>query len=180
MSESLDLPLACITRICKHALPPGAQISKEVKQAMGKAAALFILYLTNTANEMCRQSGRTLVSADDVLAGVEEIEFDMFLQPLQKYLEQFRVEMKKKREASGSGKKRSRAEAEQPQQQQQHAQGDTSTAEGGADAREEGEGEGERAEKKQRADTSTTAASGNASSSAGSGGKQDSSHAQDE
>ena len=49
MSEQLELPLAPIQRIVKAALPQGATVAKEVKQSLGKAAALFILYLTNTS-----------------------------------------------------------------------------------------------------------------------------------
>ena len=97
MSESLDLPLASISRIVKAALPPGATLSKEVKQSLGKAAALFILYLSSTANDVCRTHRRSTVSGDDVLAAVEECEFDMFLEPLQVYLKQFREEAAKKK-----------------------------------------------------------------------------------
>ena len=35
---------------------------------------------------MCRNANRTLVNADDVLAAIEEMEFEMFLDPLQEYL----------------------------------------------------------------------------------------------
>ena len=49
MSEQLDLPLAPIHRIVKAAVPAGAGVSKDVKQALGKAASLFILYLTSTS-----------------------------------------------------------------------------------------------------------------------------------
>jgi histone H3/H4 len=144
MSEQLDLPLAPIHRIVKAAVPAGAGVSKDVKQALGKAASLFILYLTSTsancsgalqrdqlaalvppltsggslvaccygftlpssfsATDVCKSHHRLTVNGEDVLAALEEIEFDMFLEPLQAYLASFREDalQKKKTKAAAN------------------------------------------------------------------------------
>lgn len=39
-----------------------------------------------SANEVCKHAHRSMVNADDVLAAVEELEFEQFLEPLQTYL----------------------------------------------------------------------------------------------
>jgi len=44
------------------------------------AALLF------SAQDVCKGQLRSIMTGDDVLAAVEELEFDMFLDPLQAYL----------------------------------------------------------------------------------------------
>jgi histone H3/H4 len=53
---------------------------------LNKAATVFILYLTNAANEQCRAHKRTTISAQDVLTAVEEVGFAEFIDPLKDYL----------------------------------------------------------------------------------------------
>ncbi|KAH9095879.1 hypothetical protein Ae201684P_010089 [Aphanomyces euteiches] len=42
-----DLPLVSVTRVAKQALPDKAGLSKEAKETIQAAAAVFILYLTS-------------------------------------------------------------------------------------------------------------------------------------
>jgi len=94
----LELPLAPISRLAKNELPDNIQISKEVKASFAKSAGVFILYLTNQANQFCQKAKRSTISADDVLAAVQELEFDEFLPELQDYLAVYRESAQKKKE----------------------------------------------------------------------------------
>ena len=45
--EDLNLPAAVVARLMKDALPEGCNVSKEARQAVCRAASVFVLYLTS-------------------------------------------------------------------------------------------------------------------------------------
>ena len=85
--EDLNLPNAVITRIIKDALPDGVAVSKEARSAMAKAASVFVLYATSTANSLAQKNKKKTVSAQDVLNALEEMEFNNFVEPLKESLD---------------------------------------------------------------------------------------------
>ena len=64
-----------------------AQISKDALMAFNEAAKLFIYYVTSTANDICRESKRQTISAEDVFKALGEIDFEEFVKPLRDSLE---------------------------------------------------------------------------------------------
>eukprot|EP00457_Paulinella_chromatophora_P019262 gb/GEZN01020867.1/.p1 GENE.gb/GEZN01020867.1/~~gb/GEZN01020867.1/.p1 ORF type:complete len:155 (-),score=36.58 gb/GEZN01020867.1/:115-579(-) len=109
---AFELPVATVTKIAKHCLPSDAQIGKEAKTAFARAAGIFALYLAHTANDIAKTSNRSTISAKDVLEAVEEIEFEEFLEPLEKCLKAFQKEHEKKPGAGGGKKKKSPAKGD--------------------------------------------------------------------
>lgn len=109
MASEYELPNASVARIMKAALPSNIQVAKEVKSSFCKAAGLFILYLTTTANDTCKLNKRTTVTAADVMEALNELEFDEFIPPLQSFLERYREEQSNKK----SAKKASKASAQE-------------------------------------------------------------------
>ncbi|XP_072908295.1 DNA polymerase epsilon subunit 3 [Hemitrygon akajei] len=103
--EDLNLPNAVITRIIKEALPDGVNVSKEARSAISRAASVFVLYATSCANNFAMKSKRKTLSASDVLAAMEEMEFDRFITPLKDALEAYKREQRGKKEASEQKKK---------------------------------------------------------------------------
>jgi histone H3/H4 len=95
MMERLDVPRAPIARLLKGALPESYKISREVKEACARAAGLYLLYMANAADECCRASGRTTVSAEDVLGGLEESELEALCQPTHDFVRAYRKKMRK-------------------------------------------------------------------------------------
>lgn len=85
--EDLNLPNAVITRIIKEALPDGVNVSKEARRAISQAASVFVLYATSCANNFAMKAKRKTLNAGDVLAAMEEMEFERFLEPLREALE---------------------------------------------------------------------------------------------
>uniref|UniRef100_A0A3P9NVA1 DNA polymerase epsilon subunit 3 n=1 Tax=Poecilia reticulata TaxID=8081 RepID=A0A3P9NVA1_POERE len=85
--EDLNLPNAVITRIIKEALPDGVNVSKEARRAISQAASVFVLYATSCANNFAMKAKRKTLNAGDVLAAMEEMEFERFLEPLRDALE---------------------------------------------------------------------------------------------
>ncbi|XP_013781842.1 DNA polymerase epsilon subunit 3-like [Limulus polyphemus] len=111
--EDFNLPNSVITRIVKDALPDGVNVSKEARSAFSKAASIFVLYATSSANNFALKAKRKTLSGNDVLTAIEDMEFENFLEPLQESLEAFRKEKAKKNESGGKGKKK-RPESDKP------------------------------------------------------------------
>ncbi|XP_046901717.1 DNA polymerase epsilon subunit 3 [Hypomesus transpacificus] len=103
--EDLNLPNAVITRIIKEALPDGVNVSKEARRAISQAASVFVLYATSCANNFAMKAKRKTLNAGDVMAAMEEMEFERFLQPLREALEAHKKGLKGKKEASEQKRK---------------------------------------------------------------------------
>ncbi|XP_056135172.1 DNA polymerase epsilon subunit 3 [Lampris incognitus] len=103
--EDLNLPNAVITRIIKEALPDGVNVSKEARRAISQAASVFVLYATSCANNFAMKAKRKTLNAGDVLAAMEEMEFERFLEPLKEALEVYKKEQRGKKEVSEQKRK---------------------------------------------------------------------------
>lgn len=106
--EDLNLPAAVVARLMKDALPVGCNVSKEARQAVCRAASVFVLYLTSQSNTLAQQSKRKTVSGADVIAALAEMDFEEFSDPLKEALEDHKSRQKnkklsKKRKADDSG-----------------------------------------------------------------------------
>ncbi|CDH59190.1 hypothetical protein RO3G_11519 [Lichtheimia corymbifera JMRC:FSU:9682] len=80
--EDNELPKANISRVLKHALPPGTALQKEAKTAVSKSATVFINYLSSVANDTARSANHKTISAADVFKAMEVLELDHLIQPL--------------------------------------------------------------------------------------------------
>ncbi|XP_075902476.1 DNA polymerase epsilon subunit 3 [Nelusetta ayraudi] len=103
--EDLNLPNAVITRIIKEALPDGVNVSKEARRAISQAASVFVLYATSCANNFAMKAKRKTLNAGDVLAAMEEMEFEQFLEPLKEALDVYKKGQKGKKEVSEQKRK---------------------------------------------------------------------------
>ena len=103
--EDLNLPNAVVNRIVRDALPPSCKVSKEANAAIAKAASVFVLYATSCANNVAQKSHRKTLNGADVIKGIQEMEFDKFVKPLETSLEQWKAGQAKKKEESSKRKK---------------------------------------------------------------------------
>ena len=97
IEAEFGLPLASITRIVKSRLPQGIQVGKEAKLAFSKASGIFVLYLVSCALDICKESKRSTISAADIFAALEEVEFDDYKEPLRDYLNKYREQQDAKK-----------------------------------------------------------------------------------
>jgi histone H3/H4 len=97
IESEFGLPLASITRIVKSRLPEGIQVGKEAKLAFSKASGIFVLYLVSCALDICKESKRSTISAADIFAALEEVEFDDYKEPLRDYLNKYREQQDAKK-----------------------------------------------------------------------------------
>ena len=98
-AEDADLPKALVKRIVKAkliTLQPQAetddqkrevQLNKDALLAFAESSKIFIAYVTATANDICKQAKRQIISGEDVATALEELEFDTFVGPIRQSLE---------------------------------------------------------------------------------------------
>eukprot|EP00939_MAST-03C_sp_MAST-3C-sp1_P004325 g4325.t1 len=97
--STLSIPNANVARILKEALPPGVSVSKDARQAFSRAAGIFILYLSSTANDYCKINKHQTITVRNVMDAVEEIGFNDFSETLRKCLESIKENQREKKEA---------------------------------------------------------------------------------
>ncbi|WOL03495.1 hypothetical protein Cni_G12215 [Canna indica] len=96
--EVEELPKAIVRRVVKDKLSKMAagggedevSVQKDALLAFSESTRIFIHYLSATANDICKESKRQTMNADDVLKAIEEIDFPEFVEPLKASLEEFR------------------------------------------------------------------------------------------
>lgn len=85
--EDLNLPHASVQKIIKEALPDNINIGKDVKNALAKAASMFILYITSQGCQVAQKCNRKALVAQDIFEALEEAEFEDFIEPLKESLQ---------------------------------------------------------------------------------------------
>ena len=91
--EDLNLPNSIVARIIKESLPEGVNVSKEARTAIAKAASVFVLYCTSCSNNLAMKANRKIISGQDVLGAMADMEFERFIEPLQASLESIHLQI---------------------------------------------------------------------------------------
>ncbi|CAG8950596.1 hypothetical protein HYFRA_00002805 [Hymenoscyphus fraxineus] len=73
--DDFALPKSIVTKLAKGVLPPNTQIQGNAMLAMTKSATVFVNYLASHANEHAISRNQKTLSAADVFAALEELEF---------------------------------------------------------------------------------------------------------
>ncbi|XP_016488440.1 uncharacterized protein LOC107808429 [Nicotiana tabacum] len=105
--EQEGLPKTIVRRLVKDKLSQlstdtDISLLRDSLLAFSESARIFIHYLSATANDICKESKRQTINAEDVFKALEEIEFPEFIEPLRASLEVFRQRNSKRK--SGSSK----------------------------------------------------------------------------
>ncbi|PWA49032.1 NF-Y protein [Artemisia annua] len=104
IGEAEELPKAVVRRVVKEKLSQlsqdGAdiQVLKDSLSAFSESSRIFIHYLSATANDICKESKRQTINAEDVFKALEEIEFPEFIASLRTSLEAFSAFFDKRNE----------------------------------------------------------------------------------
>ncbi|CAL9154007.1 DNA polymerase II subunit B4 [Musa acuminata AAA Group] len=107
-AEVEELPKAIVRRVVKDKLSQLASggeeedvsVQKDALLAFSESTRIFIHYVSATANDICKESKRQTINADDVLKALEEIDFPEFVEPLKVALEDFRTKNAVKKSGS--------------------------------------------------------------------------------
>lgn len=108
--DDMTLPNTVVLRLIKEALPDGVTVGKEARVAVVKAACIFILFLTSSANTVAKKVGRKTITGPDVLKAIENIELDNFIEPLKEALENFKKSQQEKKDANTKKKQQRKDE----------------------------------------------------------------------
>lgn len=103
--QDLNLPNAVIGRLIKDALPDGISASKEFRTAVGRAASVFVIYLSSAATEEAKKANMKTIGPNHVFAALEGVEFESFVEPLKQALEVYRKTAKEKKDKIPAKKK---------------------------------------------------------------------------
>ncbi|CAL6391876.1 unnamed protein product [Bathycoccus prasinos] len=121
-SSTDDLPRAHIKRLMKHHLsqfthvdaktaqPFEPNIAKDALDGVQQACKIFIHYLTSTANDICAESKRSTLSADDVIRAVREIDFHELEPKLRDHLNQAKTAAAQRQALAASAAERATTE----------------------------------------------------------------------
>ncbi|KAJ0485399.1 putative DNA-directed DNA polymerase transcription factor Hap3/NF-YB family [Helianthus annuus] len=119
VAEAEELPKAIVRRVVKDKLSQlsqnGAdiQVLKDSLLAFSESARIFIHYLSATANDICKESKRQTINAEDVFKALEEIEFPEFIAPLRASLEEFKQKNAKRKSDSSKAKEAKKSKTEE-------------------------------------------------------------------
>ncbi|KAF3332056.1 DNA polymerase epsilon subunit 3-like protein [Carex littledalei] len=117
-AEVEELPRSIVRRLVKEKLSELAgdedvNVNKDALLAFGESARIFIHYLSATANDLCKESKRQTINAEDVLKALDEIEFPEFIELLKPALEDFRKKNAVKRSGAKAKETEKKRKAEQ-------------------------------------------------------------------
>ncbi|XP_038973727.1 DNA polymerase epsilon subunit 3-like [Phoenix dactylifera] len=140
-----ELPRAIVRRVVKDKLAElstgGAgggeeevKVHKDALLAFAESARIFIHYLSATANDICKESNRQTINAEDVIKALEEIEYPEFIEPLRISLEDFR----RKNVAKKSGAKAKETDRKRKLEQEMPTQNGYDGTEGAPEEDENG------------------------------------------
>ncbi|KAF5751721.1 DNA polymerase epsilon subunit 3 [Tripterygium wilfordii] len=109
VADAAELPMAIVRRVVKEKLSecsPDVDIlvHKEALLALSESARIFIHYLSATANDICKESKRQTIIADDVSKALEEIEFPEFTEDFNASLADFRQKNSGKKATASKAK----------------------------------------------------------------------------
>ncbi|CEP07281.1 hypothetical protein [Parasitella parasitica] len=96
--EDNELPKANVTRVLKSALPPGTALQKDARLAVGKAATVFINYISSVANDVAQGANHKTISAADVFKALDICELEHMVPELQESLSAFQQIMLEKKQ----------------------------------------------------------------------------------
>ncbi|XP_074289337.1 uncharacterized protein LOC141614489 [Silene latifolia] len=132
-AEAEELPRTIVRRVVKDKLSElsgdsgDVMLHKEALLAFSESARIFIHYLSATAHDICSESKRQIINAEDVLNALDEIEFSEFVGPLREALDEFRKKAAGKRAGTSKAKDDSK---------KRKTDGDTTSEKGGDEVEE--------------------------------------------
>ncbi|KAH8282751.1 hypothetical protein KR054_009519 [Drosophila jambulina] len=102
--EDLNLPNTVIARLIKESLPESANVSKEARAAIARAASVFAIFVTSSSTALAHKQNHKTITAKDILQTLTELDFESFVPSLTQDLEAYRKMVKDKKESKASKK----------------------------------------------------------------------------
>lgn len=97
--EDFNLPLSAISKIVKDAIPEGVRVTDVAKLALSKAASVFVLFATSSANSLSQDAKRKRLLAKDIFDALNDLDLDFLIPPLHNSLTAYRKSLETKKQA---------------------------------------------------------------------------------
>lgn len=109
------------------------QVSKEANAAIAKAASVFVLYATSSANGVSQKHNRKTITGPDVVSAMTDMDFDKFVRPLENSLAIWKRGQQVKKDTAAK-KKAAATATKEPVGEEQEEGKEEATAEEGEEA----------------------------------------------
>ena len=96
----------------KGQLPGNAKISKEAKEIVQECVSEFISFVASEASDRCAGEKRKTINGADIVAAMEALGFDRYIEPLRAFLDKYREKLKLEPDGKRDAKRAKRAPAE--------------------------------------------------------------------
>ncbi|KAJ1259008.1 hypothetical protein BS78_10G120300 [Paspalum vaginatum] len=100
------MPVANVSRIMRHVLPPYAKISDDTKDMIQECVSEIISFVTGEANERCHSERLKTVAAEDIVWAMKSLGFENYVAPLGTFLQRMRESEGARRGPPGRGSRR--------------------------------------------------------------------------
>ncbi|GFU33082.1 DNA polymerase epsilon subunit 3 [Nephila pilipes] len=117
--EDFNLPMTAITRIVKDAIPEGVKVTEGAKMALNKAASVFVLYATSSANSLSQDDNRKRLMAKDVFEALQDLDLDVLIPPLHSALKAYRKSLESKKQAKENKRVSNHVEALEEEEEEE-------------------------------------------------------------
>ncbi|XP_054716269.1 DNA polymerase epsilon subunit 3-like [Uloborus diversus] len=110
--EDFNLPVSAISKIVKDAIPEGVRVTDGAKIALSKAASVFVLFATSSANSLSQDANRKRLLAKDVFDALKDLDMDFLIPPLHNSLLAYRQCLETKKQVKENKRKSNQKEDE--------------------------------------------------------------------
>ena len=103
-SSEIDLPISIVTEIIKKTISEDVCLSKSTKRAFSRLGGVFILYIANLANNMCKSKKKSKVLVRDVIEAMNKSGFSAYGEEINELMRKMTEEICEIREEMKGGK----------------------------------------------------------------------------
>lgn len=96
----------------KGQLHGNAKISKEAKEIVQECVSEFISFVASEASDRCAGEKRKTINGADIVAAMEALGFDRYIEPLRAFLDKYREKLKIEPDGRRDAKRAKREAAE--------------------------------------------------------------------
>ncbi|KAI9337038.1 histone-fold-containing protein [Zopfochytrium polystomum] len=95
--DDVGMPKTVVARLVKEVLPEGMAVQKEVRTVFSRTCTVFVNYLVAAAHDRAGEAKRKVVTTDDVLQALDELQFQECCGAVQRAVKDYRARMAEKK-----------------------------------------------------------------------------------
>lgn len=100
-NEELSLPKATVQKIISEILSDEYSITRESRDAVIDCSIMFIMILSQVANEMAEAGNKKTISHEHVIEALKQLDFPEYIDPIQKVIAEHKEGQKLRERKTG-------------------------------------------------------------------------------